>query len=223
MTATTKLRIKELLRERRWTTKVLAEKTGLSESYLTHIKNGTRRWNADSLSKISSAFEIEPTEMFLEIKKPQAPENVVNVNLDKNALEVSIVPVLGKIPAYPSFTNNRIIQIQTGNENNFVPVIGLKDESMFCIKFEGYSFESLFNKGDYLVISPQSWTSSGDIAAIEYGNDENNRTIGLKKISFTDDLVLLDSTNSKEAPIALVRGKDHFRIIGKVILRYQAL
>ena len=46
----TELRVKELLREKGWTTKILAEKTGMSESYLTHIKNGTRRWNEDSLT-----------------------------------------------------------------------------------------------------------------------------------------------------------------------------
>ena len=53
----TELRVKELLREKGWTTKVLAEKTGMSESYLTHIKNGTRRWNEDSLRKLANAFD----------------------------------------------------------------------------------------------------------------------------------------------------------------------
>jgi len=38
MKGSTALRVKELLREKGWTTKVLAEKTGMSESYLTHIK-----------------------------------------------------------------------------------------------------------------------------------------------------------------------------------------
>ena len=60
----TRLRVKELLRERRWTTKVLAEKTGMSESYLTHIKNGTRRWNEDALRKLAIAFELEPIDIF---------------------------------------------------------------------------------------------------------------------------------------------------------------
>ena len=41
MSLSTELRVKELLREKGWTTKVLAEKTGMSESYLTHIKNGS--------------------------------------------------------------------------------------------------------------------------------------------------------------------------------------
>jgi len=60
----TTLRVKELLREKGWTTKILAEKTGMSESYLTHIKNGTRRWNEDSLRKLANAFEMSPIELF---------------------------------------------------------------------------------------------------------------------------------------------------------------
>ena len=64
MASSTELRVKELLREKGWTTKVLAEKTGMSESYLTHIKNGTRRWNEDSLRKLADAFEISPVELF---------------------------------------------------------------------------------------------------------------------------------------------------------------
>ena len=64
MSSSTELRVKELLRERGWTTKVLAEKTGMSESYLTHIKNGTRRWNEDALRKLADAFDLHPVDMF---------------------------------------------------------------------------------------------------------------------------------------------------------------
>jgi len=69
MKGSTALRVKELLREKGWTTKVLAEKTGMSESYLTHIKNGTRRWNEDSLRKLSGAFEINPIDLFVHQRK----------------------------------------------------------------------------------------------------------------------------------------------------------
>jgi transcriptional regulator with XRE-family HTH domain len=61
--SSTELRVKELLRERGWTTKVLAEKTGMSESYLTHIKNGTRRWNEDALKKLANAFGTHPVDL----------------------------------------------------------------------------------------------------------------------------------------------------------------
>ena len=69
MASMTELRVKELLREKGWTTKILAEKTGLSESYLTHIKNGTRRWNEDSLRKLAIAFEISPIDLFAQRRK----------------------------------------------------------------------------------------------------------------------------------------------------------
>jgi phage repressor protein C with HTH and peptisase S24 domain len=38
-----------------------------------------------------------------------------------------------------------------------------------------------------------------------------------------DDFVVLESVNHKKQPIALVKGKDSFKIIGKVIWRYQKM
>src|SRR6476620_1315678 len=76
-TRSTALRVKELLREKGWTTKVLAEKTGMSESYLTHIKNGTRRWNEDALRKLANAFEIHPIDLFAHRKN--RTDNIDNV------------------------------------------------------------------------------------------------------------------------------------------------
>ena len=78
-----------------------------------------------------------------------------------------------------------------------------------------------FAKGDYLVISPNEWTNSGDIVAVEYG--EENPVREIKQVNFMDDVVVLESVNHKQAPTPLVRGKDNFRIIGKVIYRYQDL
>jgi len=225
----TRLRVKELLRERRWTTKVLAEKTGLSESYLTHIKNGTRRWNEDSLKKLAEAFELLPTEIFEQsgsaitpvqpmIQLPDAAlEQTKNLNL-----KLQIVPVVGQIPAQPSEINNRSIQTTSGYKDQFVPVLGdIESNAMFCLCVEDNSMAPNFVKGDYLVICPGMWTSSGDILAVEYGNEEPVR--GIMQVNFMDDFVVLETVNHKKAPLALVRGKDHFRIIGKVMYRYQKL
>src|SRR3989338_8927229 len=92
--ASTTLRVKELLREKGWTTKVLAEKTGMSESYLTHIKNGTRRWNEDSLRKLANAFELNPIDLFVE--RRNRTDNIDNnVSLPERSdidLKVQIVP-----------------------------------------------------------------------------------------------------------------------------------
>jgi phage repressor protein C with HTH and peptisase S24 domain len=217
----TGLRIKELLREKGWTTKILAEKTGMSESYLTHIKNATRRWNEDSLRKLAHAFELEPIELFAQHRKRTdnvastvtAPESV---SVD---LKVQVIPVMADIPASPSPYNNQLTQVTSGCKDMFIPVLNGADSSMFALMLNNNQLAPTFEKGDVLIISPEMWTRSGDIAAVEYGNDTHVRAI--MRITYTDDFTVLESVNFKQAPIALIRGKDHFRIIGRVISRHQ--
>lgn len=78
-----------------------------------------------------------------------------------------------------------------------------------------------FIKGDYLIVSPETWTRSGDVAAVEYGNEALTKAI--MQVTYMEEFVVLESVNHKTPPVALVRGKDHFRVIGKVIYRYQRL
>ncbi len=80
---------------------------------------------------------------------------------------------------------------------------------------ENNAMAPTFVKGDYLIISPEIWTRSGDIAAVEYGNDTPVKAV--MQVTYTEDFIVLESVNHKQPPIALVRGKDHFRIIGRVI------
>jgi phage repressor protein C with HTH and peptisase S24 domain len=219
----TELRVKELLREKGWTTKVLAEKTGMSESYLTHIKNGTRRWNEDSLRKLANAFEISPIDLFAQRRK--RTDNIdSNISMPEKSdveLRVQIVPVVGEIPSNPSPYNNQLMQITTGFKDMFIPILNANDSSMFALCVENNLMAPTFIKGDYLIISPEVWTRSGDIAAVEYGNDSCVKAI--MQVTYTEDFVVLESVNHKSPPIALVRGKDHFRIIGRVIQRHQKL
>ncbi len=223
MKSLTALRVKELLREKGWTTKVLAEKTGMSESYLTHIKNGTRRWNEDSLRKLANAFEVNPVDLFAENR--QRTDNIdKNVSMPEKSdveLKVQIVPVVGDVPSNPSPYNNQIMQITTGFKDVFVPVLNSNDSSMFALAIENNLMAPTFVKGDKLIISPEIWARSGDIAAVEYGNDTLIKMIC--RVAYTEDFIVLESVNQKHPPIALIRGKDHFRIIGRVIQRMQHL
>ncbi len=217
----TALRVKELLREKGWTTKILAEKTGMSESYLTHIKNGTRRWNEDSLRKLANAFEISPIDLFAQ--RRQRTDNIdSNVSMPEKSdveLKVQIVPVVGEIPSNPSPYNNQLMQITTGYKDVFVPALNSSDNSMFGLSIENNLMAPTFVKGDCLIVSPEIWTRSGDIAAVEYGNDTPLKAI--MQVTYTEDFIVLESVNHKQPPVALVRGKDHFRIIGRVIQRMQ--
>ena len=221
MKGSTALRVKELLREKGWTTKVLAEKTGMSESYLTHIKNGTRRWNEDSLRKLSGAFEINPIDLFVHQRK--RTDNVEkNIKMpEKSDIKLSLlaIPVLGDIPANPSPYNNQLIQTTTGHKDEFIPVFNSSDNNMFAYYVDNNLMAPTFVKGDSLIFSPETWARSGDIAAVEYGNETPVRII--TRVAYTDDFIVLESINQKSAPIALIRGKDHFRIIGRIVQRIQ--
>jgi len=215
--SSTALRVKELLREKGWTTKILAEKTGMSESYLTHIKNGTRRWNEDSLRKLANAFEITPIDLFAQ-RRQRTDDISSNVSMPEKSdvqLQVQIVPVVGDIPSNPSPYNNQLMQITSGCKDMFVPVLNQTDTSMFALQLNNNMLAPTFEKGDTLIVSSEVWTRSGDIAAVEYGNDVPVK--GIMKVTFTDEFVVLESVNYKQSPIALIRGKDHFRIIGRVI------
>jgi SOS-response transcriptional repressor LexA len=221
MSRSTQLRVKELLREKGWTTKVLAEKTGMSESYLTHIKNGTRRWNEDCLKKLAGAFELTPIDLFAQ-RKPRTDTIESTINLpDKSeiSLEVQIVPVVGEVPSNPSPFNNQLMQTTTGYRDVFVPVLNSADKNMFALSIDNNLLAPVFVKGDLLIVSPEIWTRSGDIAAVEYGNETPVKAI--MQVNYSEDFVVLESVNHKQQPIALVRGKDHFRIIGRVIQRHQ--
>lgn len=221
LSTATALRVKELLREKGWTTKILAEKTGMSESYLTHIKNGTRRWNEDSLRKLSHAFEISPIELFAQHRQrtDQVTSSVKMPEKSDVQVQVQIVPVVGDVPSHPSPYNNQLMQVTTGCKDMFTPMINRTDAGMFALMVNNNLMAPIFEKGDILVISPDVWTRTGDIAAVEYGNETPIKAI--MKVTLSDDFVVLESVNSKQAPIALIRGKDHFRIIGRVIERHQ--
>jgi SOS-response transcriptional repressor LexA len=200
----------------------------MSESYLTHIKNGTRRWNEDALKKLAEAFELEPTDLFETTGQSrkdlpvniQIPDEIKN-QLSSYTLKLKVVPIVGEIPSQPSAYNNQLVQVSTGHTDKFVTVIGHDDDSMFCLSVNENNMAPNFVKGDLLVVSPSTWTNSGDIVAVEYGFENSVREI--MQVNFMEELVVLETVNHKKAPVALVRGKDQFRIIGKVIYRYQKM
>ncbi len=244
----TDLRVRELLKERSWTTKVLAEKTGMSESYLTHIKNGTRRWNEDSLKRISEAFELEPVSLLasykqkdnrfidqgVSVKAAIGATSLVGVKgaslvtesscseiLEEVPTKVVIkkVPMMGEIPSYPSEYNNKSSQVTTGYKEMFVPVVGLEGTDIFCIVVENQSMSPRFMKGDCLIIVPGIVAISGDLVAVEYKTDKLYKQI--MQVSFAENLIMLEFVNHKQPPVALVKNRDYCRIIGKVSYIYQ--
>lgn len=218
----TALRVKELLREKGWTTKVLAEKTGMSESYLTHIKNSTRRWNQDSLERLAIAFNMDPLEIFAQRRSGDIEVETVQVSTAEIDFIVQMAPVMSEIPAQPSAKNNKIMQITSGCKDQFVPVQGISDDALFALRLTNNSLAPVFEKNDLLVVAPSMNVHSGDLAIVEYGEGDS-LVRGVFKVTQQPDFLVLESVNGKQALVSLVRGKDQFRFIGRVIVRYQNL
>lgn len=252
MISPTQLMVKEFLRDRGWTTKMLAEKTGMSESYLTHIKNSTRRWNEDILKRLADAFGVHPVELFAvqkkkdekkaeddEEKKDKEEEVSAVATIGSIATPVKkstkkkfeskqeipktcMIPVMTEIPSAPSPYNNELTQITSGCKGMFVPVVGASDKDMFCYKVENSHLKPRFERGDYLVISPGTGIRNSDIVAVEYGDINPVRTF--MQVSFVDDYTILEPLNpaKRKTPIVMHRGQDTYRIIGRVVYRYQS-
>lgn len=58
-----RLRIEELLAEKRWTVQELADRAGMSKSYLSEIKNGIKPANSRRIQAIAKALEVSPVDL----------------------------------------------------------------------------------------------------------------------------------------------------------------
>lgn len=58
-----KLRVRELREERGLTVQELADRAGLSKSYLSEIERGVKTVNARRLEQLASALRVRPTDL----------------------------------------------------------------------------------------------------------------------------------------------------------------
>ena len=86
-------------------------------------------------------------------------------------LKVQVVPVVGDILPIRLLYNNQLMQTTTAIKMFFVPILNAADATMFALSVDNNLLAPAFIKGDILIVSPEVWTRSGDIAAVEYGND----------------------------------------------------
>ena len=222
----TKLRLRELLVERRWTIKRLSGKTGLSESYLTHLKNGTRRWNEDTLARLAVAFGLDPTDIFAFRTPPSKKGNKPSFISERAGKEdvVTHIPIIEKIPSHPAELSSDEDYAAVGFTGFTFPAFNMSGKASFGLRIKEDVYEPFLQVDDMLVFSPEVWSKTGDLVATEfYSKKEEKLIIALARVNYLDDFVLIECIHKKykNEPLALIRGKDHFRVIGKVIARYQ--
>lgn len=66
-----RLRIEELLAEKGWTVQELADRSGMSKSYLSEIKNGVKPANSRRIQAIADAFGLSPIDLIDDDSVPQ--------------------------------------------------------------------------------------------------------------------------------------------------------
>ncbi|WNS42060.1 helix-turn-helix transcriptional regulator [Paenibacillus sp. MMS20-IR301] len=81
-------RIKSIRRSRGLTQEELAERAGIKSSYVTGIETGKRNSSLKTISKLLTALEVEPWELFnfSEIESEELHEKRTNVELIKALL-----------------------------------------------------------------------------------------------------------------------------------------
>lgn len=216
----TTLRVKELLKECGWTTKTLSEKTGISESYLTHIKNGTRRWNEDALERISKALSKEPCEMFYSATKCKTKNDLPKVNWEeikktqkKVSEKILRIPVLSKLPSCCEL--NDIFISEAIKKGKSLPVLEIPHRYSFFYRIPNNRMLPTFSKGSYILISPSSNKEDDCIAVIEQ-NESGSTFVEIKSIAYSKNFITLRPVSDKGSTIFL-NSKDQFKIVGKVV------
>jgi SOS-response transcriptional repressor LexA len=113
------------------------------------------------------------------------------------------------------------MQVTTGYKGIFVPLLNNVDTNAFCVHLEHNNMAPRFNRGDYIVISPNAPVASGNLVAAEYTTDRTIKTI--VQVNFIGDLIILEPANHKGAPVTFLRSRNAFRVIGRVLYRYQKM
>lgn len=59
-------KLKEIRYENKYTTKIMAEKLGISKAFYCQVENGVRRLSYDMAVRIASIFGLKPDDIFLD-------------------------------------------------------------------------------------------------------------------------------------------------------------
>lgn len=59
-------KLKEIRNKNKYTTKIMAEKLGISKPFYCQIENGVRRLSYDMAVRIANVFDLKPDSIFLD-------------------------------------------------------------------------------------------------------------------------------------------------------------
>lgn len=159
----------------------LAEKSGLTQGYLSQLETGKRNFTQRSLDAILKALNATYVDLFI-----------------PDALEIIEIPVFNAGAGEPSSFTDQGYPTGFSAEYTIVPRKGT-DENTFGVKVNGDSMTSIVDKGDTAIVVPSAELFNGCICFATWPDERRM----IKKYYRYGDTVVLRSTKEGEEEITL--------------------
>jgi repressor LexA len=185
---------------KRYTQKMLAEDTGLSQSYIGDIEAGRSYPSTPTANAIASACNVSLDFIFSQEEKEKGPEATKPETLDKiknvfsEFLDIVYLPVIGRIPAGVPLLEEENIETYLPYPKEYDP------ERHFVLRVFGESMKDAgILNDDLVVIRQQPDAENGQIVAVRL----RDNGVTLKKFYREDDKIVLKPCNDNFEPIEL--------------------
>ena len=173
------LRIKELRKAKKLTSKELAARLGVAESTMSLYENGKREPDFNTLGRIADILDTD-LDYLLGMSDTRRPSKSRRI------------PIFGSVAA--GVPIDAITDIEDYEE---ISEDMAKDGEYAALRIKGNSMEPMLLQGDTVIVRVQNTIESGEIAVVLVGGDEAT----CKKVQKTPDGVMLISINPTYEPM----------------------
>lgn len=191
-------KLKEIRKAYKLNQTELAKKLNTTQQTISNWENGITDIDLDSLSLISSTFNLSidyilgKTDLPVDLSKLNYNDNVKLINL--NDQKLNQIPILGAIAAGTPIES---INDRDYNDCIVADTTDFGNGTYFGLRISGDSMSPRILEDDIAVIKVCDWVNSGDIAAIKVNGDAAT----LKIVKFEQDGMWLIGINPNFKPI----------------------
>lgn len=219
-------RVRELRKERSLTLDDLADRTGISNSYLSRIEGGSRGLSIGNVIKIASALGVEPMDVTSEFDQSDLEAaSTLPLQMTKPVNGVANIDIKAGMGGGGYLTarvdsNGSIAPEHINGHWTFPPEVvsqwAVKNKT-YAFRVDGDSMEPTLVGGSYVFVDTTvTYPSPPDIYVIDYGDGLMVKRVELVPKS---DKILIISDNDKYTDRELLR--DDVNVWGRVVAWFQ--
>ncbi|MGE7932164.1 helix-turn-helix domain-containing protein [Viridibacillus arvi] len=218
--------IKKYRKIAKLTQKALGEKVGVKHNTISSYESGTNEAEQDILFAIAKAIGVTIDDLFPPINSQLDEIHIDKINennshfykipLERSEIRESIeeIPTYAvKLPIYGSIScGNGVLAYEDVEGYEDTPQSWVKGGTHFYLRANGDSMKGLrIYNGDLLLIRKQSNFENGEVIAVLINGEAY-----LKKVTISNETLVLESANTDYAPIVVPLNNNDIRIIGKL-------